>query len=176
MVIPYVDIVGYILVGTNYYLHEKPACPCCGHREKPIHIGKSSWGWVFSLHVGQVREDTFDKYGNRQVHCVSSLREWIKKWSEPGSEIKDEYGEDVTSEEMLAIIISSSGYKASDVVKTDDSKFEITEEGLTRFKVDYENGIYCMGHGDNYSDTLYDKESREKYGPGTWDLIMGEFS
>ena len=38
-------------MGTNYYLHKKPPCEACGHEPAPLHIGKSSGGWCFSLHV-----------------------------------------------------------------------------------------------------------------------------
>jgi len=40
-------------MGTNYYLQKKSGtCQTCGHcSEDPKHIGKSSGGWCFSLHV-----------------------------------------------------------------------------------------------------------------------------
>jgi len=38
-------------MGMNYYVEEKPACECCGCKYEQIHIGKSSAGWCFSLHV-----------------------------------------------------------------------------------------------------------------------------
>ena len=37
-------------MGTNYYLSSKP-CSCCGRKDSQRHIGKSSAGWVFALHV-----------------------------------------------------------------------------------------------------------------------------
>jgi len=36
-------------MSTNYYL-KLNVCPCCGHAEKELHIGKSSMGWQFTFH------------------------------------------------------------------------------------------------------------------------------
>lgn len=36
-------------MGINYYWREKP-CVTCSHSDKVTHIGKSSWGLVFSFH------------------------------------------------------------------------------------------------------------------------------
>lgn len=38
-------------MGTNYYAEYQPPCPTCGRQDPPLHIGKSSAGWCFSLHV-----------------------------------------------------------------------------------------------------------------------------
>jgi len=42
-------------MGTNYYLvkNERPPCPCCERTyvQERLHIGKSSGGWCFALHV-----------------------------------------------------------------------------------------------------------------------------
>ena len=42
-------------MGTNYYLHRPRTNECehCGRADEapPLHIGKSSSGWCFSLHV-----------------------------------------------------------------------------------------------------------------------------
>ena len=78
-------------MGTNYYLYEKPACECCGHRDEPLHIGKSSGGWCFSLHV--IPENG-----------IKSLVDWISLWSKEGVIIEDEYGKKVSNEEMLDVI------------------------------------------------------------------------
>ncbi len=55
-------------MGTNYYLHEKPDCECCGRPFEALHIGKSSSGWCFSLHV--MPED-----------MINTLDDWRSKWS-----------------------------------------------------------------------------------------------
>jgi len=75
-------------MGTNYYLHEN-VCDCCGRSDVPVHIGKSSAGWAFSLHVDELRRE---------------LDDWVHSWSQPKTEIRDEYGRKVTPEEMLLVI------------------------------------------------------------------------
>lgn len=85
-------------MGTNYYWHQKPKCPHCGRHDKPKHIGKSSAGWVFSLHVG----DWVD-LGDEEI-LVSGLDDWKRLFSVQGSWIDDEYGDVVTSDEMISTI------------------------------------------------------------------------
>lgn len=80
-------------MSTNYYWHEKPApCDKCGHDEaKAIHIGKSSLGWVFMLHVDP-------------EESLHTLEDWIDRWAEPGSRIMSEHGTLTSSEKMEDII------------------------------------------------------------------------
>lgn len=78
-------------MGTNYYLHQKPDCECCGRPFEPLHIGKSSGGWCFSLHV--MPED-----------CITTLDDWRNLWAAPGSFIRNEYGENVSIADMELII------------------------------------------------------------------------
>jgi hypothetical protein len=78
-------------MGTNYYLHEKPDCECCGRSYEPLHIGKSSGGWCFSLHV--MPEDN-----------INTIDDWRTLWSKDGVFIRNEYGEKVPIEEMEQII------------------------------------------------------------------------
>lgn len=82
-------------MGTNYYLHEKPACECCGREYEALHIGKSSGGWCFSLHV-------IPEVG------INSLDDWRARWSAPGVHIQDEYGSRIEAAEMEAIITERS--------------------------------------------------------------------
>ena len=76
-------------MGTNYYLHleDKPKCESCGRETEPLHIGKSSYGWVFSLHV-------IPEKG------INSLQDWEKLWNSKGAKIQDEYSDDISPEEM----------------------------------------------------------------------------
>ena len=78
-------------MGTNYYLHEKPPCKCCGRSNEPLHIGKSSGGWCFALHV--IPEE-----------CIDTLDDWRERWNQPESIILDEYGGIVSVTEMERII------------------------------------------------------------------------
>jgi hypothetical protein len=56
-----------------------------------LHIGKSSGGWVFGLHVDP-------ELG------INDLSDWVALWSKPGSKIVDEFGREVPPEEMLEVI------------------------------------------------------------------------
>lgn len=115
-------------MGTNYYLHPKPPCTACGRPHEALHIGKSSSGWCFSLHV--MPEDG-----------IASLDDWRRLWSQPEARILDEYGEPVTVDEMERKITERSHRLGGE---------------LRRHDLD---GSHCIAHG-----------------PGTWDLIVGDFS
>ena len=82
-------------MGTNYYLHQKPDCKCCGRPFEPLHIGKSSGGWCFSLHV--MPDDG-----------ISTLDDWRTLWNAPGAFIRDEYGEVIDTEDMEHVITKRS--------------------------------------------------------------------
>jgi hypothetical protein len=153
-------------MGMNYYYHLP------GY--KKIHIGKSSYGWCFLLHV-------YPKLGSGdpnfipEVDGIQSLDDWKGLFSIPHSRITDEYGFHVTPEDILRIITCREGY-ARDRDGTNESwekwamalhpyaseedfhkknHSERGPKGLLRFKV----GDFCVGHGE-----------------GTYDYITGEFS
>lgn len=138
-------------MGTNYYLL-KNTCPC-DRSDEPKHVGKSSWGWHFSLHV--IPEEG-----------VNDLKDWKKLFKEKGTYIEDEYGRKVSIRKLVDVITKRKGSKEKDVYPWGDYKNEAdaleknhAEKGLDnlwRHKVD---GQHCIGHGE-----------------GTWDLITGEFS
>lgn len=87
-------------MGTNYYW-TPPAgepCPHCGQAPeapKARHIGKSSAGWCFALHV-------YPKEG------INTLEDWKALWSSGGA-IQDGYGKDVAVDRMLEIITERRG-------------------------------------------------------------------
>ena len=82
-------------MGTNYYWYEKSPCCECGREFDRLHIGKSSAGWCFSLHVIPERE-------------ISELTDWRSLWEIPGSVIKNEYDEVVSVDQMLDCITNRS--------------------------------------------------------------------
>jgi hypothetical protein len=136
-------------MGTNYYHHEKEPCPTCGHEgDEPRHIGKSSGGWCFSLHV-------YPEEG------IADLGDWKARWG--SGVIKDEYGKTVTPDDMESRITQRSWEPAKRVPMgyADWSQFheqngsEPGPSGLLRHRI----GPHCLGHG-----------------AGTWDLIAGDFS
>jgi len=81
-------------MGTNFYVVREDPCDRCGHvHEGRLHIGKSSAGWMFSLHV---------------MDEIQSLMDWIREWSKPGRRIENEYGDVLTSAEMIRWIAGRS--------------------------------------------------------------------
>ncbi len=138
-------------MGTNYYL-KTGLCPHCGKGVERLHIGKSSGGWCFSLHV--IPEEG-----------INDLDDWKKKWRDGG--IEDEYGQ-VTVPRLMELIITDRDYgdrwskkwwfpfhkSEADFHKQNGS--ERGPKGLLRAKID---GSHCIKHGK-----------------GTWDCIVGEFS
>ena len=112
-------------MGTNYYLHQKQDCECCGRPFEPMHIGKSSCGWCFALHV--MPDDN-----------INTLEDWIDLWSEPGSFIHNEYGEKISTDDMLEIITGRRKW---------DGSFPCTK----RHTVD---GSHCIGHGNGTWDYI----------------------
>ncbi len=139
-------------MGTNYYLYEKGACPTCGHTKEPLHIGKSSAGWCFSLHI--VPEDG-----------ISTLQDWMTRWSEPEAVIQDEYGDNIAPDEMIKTITDRGrestweqkpyGYASWDAFHAANQSQE-GPNGLLRHRID---GRHCLGHGE-----------------GSYDFMGGEFS
>ena len=81
-------------MGTNFYLELKP-CECCGRADEPLHIGKSSAGWVFALHV-------YPEMG------INNLEDWKRIFKKDGKKIVSEYGDEKTYEEMISNIVNRS--------------------------------------------------------------------
>lgn len=128
-------------MGTNYYLKTGSPCPTCGHHPNAErHIGKSSAGWCFSLHVDP-------------DNGIASLDDWRRLWSEPGAAIEDEYGQSVSAEEMADIITDRGrsdplGWDAAMLAR--NSAVE-GPNNLARHRID---GRFCIGHGDGTWDLL----------------------
>jgi hypothetical protein len=131
-------------MGTNYYLHT-PKCEHCGRGDAPVHIGRSSIGWCFALHI----------YPG-QPSMPASLDEWKIIFGRPGNVIRDEYGEIIDPTGMASLI---EDRKAGDVQLSPawlaDNDAVKGPRGLARSRID---GRHCIAHGG-----------------GTWDLIVGDF-
>jgi hypothetical protein len=132
-------------MGTNYYLH-KNVCPHCGKPEDVKHIGKSSAGWCFSLHA-------YPEDG------INDLNDWMARFGD--GEIKDEYGDTQSPEDMLAVITERGYGQRGPLVSMSSAEMarnhaEPGPNGLLRHRIEFG---HCIGHG-----------------AGTWDLIVGEFS
>ena len=81
-------------MGTNYYLHSDD------NTFDKVHIGLSSHGWCFGLHV----------YPERGIN---DLCDWQQRWKTVNVKIKDEYGQDISSSEMLKIITIPNSFGVS---------------------------------------------------------------
>jgi len=137
-------------MGTNYYWYEKGPCECCGRSDYGRHIGKSSGGWCFALHV-------YPDDG------IWKLLDWEDKW-ETGV-IFDEYGRELSKGEMLQVITERErelpwedkpyGYESWQEFHARNQS-EKGPNGLLRHRLD---DRFAIAHG-----------------PGTWDLLIGEFS
>lgn len=124
-------------MGTNYYLHEN-VCAHCGRSDDPLHIGKSSAGWCFGLHV--IPEEG-----------LTDLRAWQERWAR-GGEIRDEIGTVVSPEEMMAIITDRrwNYARAWTASEYNGNNAEPGPNGLVRHRV----GRYCLGHGAGTWDLI----------------------
>lgn len=83
-------------MGTNYYLHAPP-CQTCNHSpEPPLHIGKSSYGWVFAF------QRTTD------LRTLLDWTEYLDDKIRNGYIIKDEYGTEFSGLGFLSLVIGKS--------------------------------------------------------------------
>ena len=94
-------------MGTNYEVATK-ACPTCGHYEI-LHIGKSSGGWCFALHVFP-----------GQSHLPQNLEDWKRLWEQEGNVITNEYGEQLTPRQMEGIVLREKWVGAETFRRRDD--------------------------------------------------------
>jgi hypothetical protein len=135
-------------MGCNYYFH-KNVCEHCGRAEEIIHIGKSSCGWCFTLHVG----DEFD-------NIPHSLEEWKKLLNSPNSRIKNEYGKEIPYDELMSIILDRKGNKEFDFSREEDVDLQ-------------------KNHAIRGPNNLWRHNPEISFGNGgklPYDLVQGEFS
>lgn len=142
-------------MGTNYYsvrrgVDYKSVLSFWDLRgtEDCIHIGKSSAGWCFSLHV-------VPELG------INALEDWIRMFIEPDRIIVDEYHEIVPFDRMMGTITQRGSLRT--LVEDDEflrkNHAVPGPNGLYRHRLDHTRQFGCVGHGE-----------------GTWDMIFGEFS
>ena len=115
-------------MGTNFYL-DTNVCPTCGHPAERLHIGKSSGGWCFALHVDDKHQD---------------LDDWIAAWSQPGAVISDECGDTVDAAAMFSKITERARPVAWEVpLNFAAIDAEEGPNNLLRHRI----GGHCIGHG-----------------------------
>lgn len=128
------------MMGTNYYLYAKPNCECCGRPFKPLHIGKSSMGWCFALHI--IPEEG-----------IVDLDDWIELWSKDGTYIMDEYTRITTKEEMIEIITNRSRPNKSKWT-TEDYLYSSAEPGPNNLVRSSLSDTFCIKHGKGTWDCI----------------------
>lgn len=133
-------------MGTNYYLRA-PKCFHCGKEEEsPIHLGKSSVGWCFSLHVSP----------ENGISCWEDIQQLIEdklceEWC-----IKNEYGDQISLVDFIKTVTKRSGNRPWEGDALLINHAIQGPNNLARHVID---GWHCIGHGE-----------------GTYDYIIGEFS
>lgn len=76
---------------NHYYLDDNNVCEYCGNEYNKLHIGKSSSGWKFALHI-------IPEKG------INTLDDWRNIWNDINVNIYNEYGESLTITELEYII------------------------------------------------------------------------
>jgi len=126
-------------MGTNYYL-EFDICPTCKRGSKHLHIGKSSAGWCFGLHV--IPEEG-----------INSLEDWQERWKSIKTTIRDEYRQEYGKNEMMRIITERAWVRKEDLAEQwyQENHAEPGPNNLVRHKID---GRHCIGHGKGTWDLI----------------------
>lgn len=129
-------------MGTNYYWIAGGACPTCGNwdEEKELHIGKSSAGWCFALHV----------IPDQEIDGWDSWREVIQ--ADEG-EIRDEYGNTVSLEGLTRIVTQRGMPNGKEPTPAwlERNGAERGPNGLVRRRI---GGSNCIGHGEGPWDLI----------------------
>lgn len=139
------------MMGINYYW--LPPNPLT----RPIHIGKSSAGWCFALHVymygmpGMTPEEL-------ATFPAKNWDEWKELFAVKNSLIRDDYGE-VRTAEGLMNVVTCRAWTSRVGTETEqwyrDNHAVAGPFGLSRQAI----GEFCIEHGE-----------------GTWDCCVGDFS
>ena len=130
-------------MGTNYFLHSQK-CPHCGiEQEDKMHLGKSSAGWCFSLHVYPELE----------------LSNWEETWEyivfrveDQGCEIKDEYGETIPLGLFFSIVWDRHCKVPHSLDWLNKNHALPGPFGLARHPID---GTHCIGNAGNNTPIDY---------------------
>ena len=158
-------------MSTNHYLvypeQVDVECHCCGHvkqEQKKLHLGKSSYGWVYSLRV-------YPEMGLRHFY---EMEEYVTKVCGEGGWIEDEYGTVLEHQVEWFYIVKRRSSKDNlrrqiDLTEgftnrryssiqhyLDENNAVEGPNNLLRHRID---GSFCIGHGE-----------------GTWDYFASDFS
>jgi len=158
----------------------KEPCPCVDQRNREgLHIGKSSAGWCFGLHIYDYNDyrlndlfgalEDFDPRSGPPVsvlkRSIVDLDRWIPLFEKYGC--VDEYNKDVSAEDMLAVI-------------RDRSWLGNENAPTRRIPITYAEAIDAGGGDIDQASGLIrrriDPDHCIGYGPGPWDYCKGDFS
>lgn len=131
-------------MGTNYFVKSRKPCNTCEHCgslfavHEELHIGKSSAGWCFGLHV-------IPEKG------LNTLNDWVDYIVDHDNThmIVNEYGETLDLETLLGIITCRHSFSKRDDKWYEQNHAVLGINGLARHKVG-EGG--CIGHCDGTYD------------------------
>lgn len=147
-------------MGTNYYLHQQTGLPAPDH-VVVMHIGKSSAGWCFSLHV-------------MPEQGICDLHDWIALIEKlgPAAKIRDEYGTELLLYELMEIITIRWRDRPVEESVGSYNKFLGSSQTLEEF--------LNSNHAELGPNNLLRHRLRDRWcvkqGSGTWDCLTGEFS
>ena len=139
-------------MGMNYYWNYN-ICDKCGRAEETLHIGKSSYGWCFSLHI----------YPERGIN---TLADWEEKFKVVNSNIIDEEDRVISVPEMLSIIKDRRG------------NINLEEKPFLSFHYkSFEDFLYKNSAERGHCNLLRHRIGNfcVKHGEGTYDYIIGDF-
>jgi hypothetical protein len=118
-------------MGTNYYVKHADG--------KTLHIGKSSGGWCFSLHVIPEKN-------------LNTLDDWKYFLNKRNTKITNEYEETLTLKQLLSTIEDRKWNRVPGrEFNYDLNGAEPGPNGLVRHIID---GIHCVGHGSGTWDYI----------------------
>jgi hypothetical protein len=104
-------------MGTNYYLmtdEMEPCSECEQDKQLILHIGKSSAGWTFNLHVIPERD-------------INSLEDWITMFKKYPTKIENECARQISVDEMIKTISVRENFNGMPLLR--QSNFE---DGATK--------------------------------------------
>lgn len=117
-------------MGTNYYWYEESLLSCLSCKrpfeQQKLHIGKSSYGWCFALHV-------IPELG------INDLINWVQLFAKSNSFIINENKQLISAADMIEIITCGGVKKSIDVIYAADTG----PNNLMRHKIDCRD---CIGH------------------------------
>ena len=136
-------------MGTNYYLKTTVELPIDGFNGNSLHLGKSSSGWHFSLHV-------YPEYGlvnwYNMLVVILLVIEGTEGW------IESEYGDIISFASFYDTVVNRKGRWTEDCSE-DFLRINRAERGLAGLLMSKIDSEHCIGRGI-----------------GTYDYFIGDFS